>query len=201
MLNYRKYVGPVLRTLLVAVVLLAVGSLSGCNRDRESSVEWLQQQVWSQPDNGALYLRLGYALQRDGRQNDAAVAFAQAVKLDPKLDEAYHALATQAFHRKRYNDALRFFRQHLAAAPRDSSRLYNVGNAYMQLKQYDKAAAAYSEAIDNSRAFVEAHYNLAVCYSKLHRPAQAQPIYEWLLVKNNYLAHSLKKHLDSLQTR
>ena len=67
----------------------------------------------------------------------------------------------------------------------------------MQLKQFDKAAEYYNEAIDNSESFVDAHYNLAVCYNETGRKAEAEAIYKWLLDKNNYLAVSLQKHFKN----
>ena len=95
------------------------------------------------------------------------------------------------------SDAALFFQQHLDRSPKDSLRLYNLGNAYMQLKQFDKASTLYNEAIDNSESFMDAHYNLAVCYAKTGHQKEALAIYEWLLQKNNYLAFSLKKHIKN----
>ncbi len=85
---------------------------------------------------------------------------------------------------------------HLERSPKDSLRLYDLGNALMQMKAYAEAADAYGEAIDNSRSFTEAHYNLAVCFIKTGRMDEARQIYNWLLDKNNYLAVSLQNHLQ-----
>ncbi len=122
-------------------------------------------------------------------------AYKSALAINPELDEALHALGAVAFNQKNYAEALKFFQKHLELSPKDSLRLYDLGNVSMQLGQFDKAAKLYSEAIENSDAFTDAHYNLAVCYIRTGRRAEAQAIYEWLLVKNNYLAVSLQKHL------
>ena len=109
----------------------------------------------------------------------------------------FSALAAVAFNQKNYGEAEKYFQQHLEHSPKDSLRLYDLGNAQMQLRQFDKAAKSYSEAIENSDSFTDAHYNLAVCYIRTGRRADAEAIYKWLLVKNNYLAISLQKHLKN----
>jgi len=82
-----------------------------------------------------------------------------------------------------YPQARDWFKRHLARSPKSSLRLYDLGNALMQMKEYAKAADAYSAAIDNSHSFTEAHYNLAVCFARTGRMDEARQIYNWLLDK------------------
>ncbi|NTV06085.1 MAG: tetratricopeptide repeat protein [Chlorobiaceae bacterium] len=183
------------RTCLFVFMLSAgLTMLTSCS-SKQNEINNLQQQVWKNPQNANSYLLLGNAYARTKRYSEASTAYKRALAINPELDEALHALGAVAFNQKNYAEALKFFQKHLELSPKDSLRLYDLGNVSMQLGQFDKAAKLYSEAIENSDAFTDAHYNLAVCYIRTGRRAEAQAIYEWLLVKNNYLAVSLQKHL------
>ena len=93
---------------------------------------------------------LGNGYARSERYSEAADAYKSALAINPKLDEAYHALGAVAFNQKNYAESLKYFQKHLEHAPKDSLTLYDIGNAYMQLKEFDKAAKSYSQSIDNS---------------------------------------------------
>jgi tetratricopeptide (TPR) repeat protein len=181
--------------LFVLILFTAMTLLTSCNRT-ENEINSLQQEVWKNPKNAQAHLLLGNAFARAQRYSEASAAYKSALALNPELDEALHSLGAVAFNQSNYAEALIFFQKHLDRSPKDSLRLYDLGNAYMQLKQFDKAAASYTKAIENSDSFTDAHYNLAVCYIRTGRKAEAEAIYKWLLVKNNYLAISLQKHLN-----
>lgn len=180
--------------LFVIILLAGMTMLTSCNRT-QNEIDSLQQQVWKNPDNATDYLRLGNAYARSKRYSEATDTYKRALAINPGLDEALHALGAVAFNQKKYADALGYFQKHLDRSPKDSLRLYDLGNVTMQLGQFEKAATLYNQAIENSDAFTDAHYNLAVCYLRTGRRTEAEAIYEWLLVKNNYLALSLQKHL------
>ncbi len=180
--------------LFVIILLAGMTTLTSCNRSQDD-IDSLQQQVWKNPENATGYMRLGNAYARTKRYNEATESYKKALAINPGLDEALHALGAVAFNQKNYTEALGYFQKHLDRSPKDSLRLYDLGNVTMQLGQFEKAATLYSEAIENSDSFTDAHYNLAVCYIRTGRRAEAEAIYQWLLVKNNYLALSLQKHL------
>ena len=177
----------------IVVLLASLTLLASCNRS-PNELKTLQQQVWKNPKDANAYMLLGNGFARSERYSEAGEAYKNALAINPQLDEANHALGAIAFNQKNYAESLKYFQKHLEHSPKDSLTLYDVGNAYMQLKEFNKAAKSYSEAIDNSESFTEAHYNLAICYLNTGQRAEAQSIYEWLLKKNNYLAVSLQKH-------
>ena len=189
-----------IQRMTLCFFLVAMTLLVSCNRPG-NELKTLQQQVWKSPKDAGGYMQLGHAYARSERYSEAKEAYKSALAINPKLDEAYHALGAIAFNQKNYAESLKYFQKHLEHAPKDSLTLYDIGNAYMQLKEFDKAAKSYSEAIDNSESFTEAHYNLAICYLNTGQRADAQAIYEWLLKKNNYLAVSLQKHFKKDQIR
>ncbi len=187
--------GARIRATFSALLLATLFVLSSCSK-KSDDINTLREQVWKNPKDAALQVRLGNAYVHDKRFAEADEAYRTALAIDPELDDASHALGALAFNRKNYPEALLFFSKHLEHAPKDSLRLYDIGNVYMQLNELDKAANYYRQSIDNSTAFVEAHYNLAVCCARTGKLAEARSIYDWLLLKNNYLAVSLQRHLN-----
>ncbi|NTU96316.1 MAG: tetratricopeptide repeat protein [Chlorobiaceae bacterium] len=177
-------------------LILLLALLTSCGTG-EDEINKLQQKVWKNPGDAQSYMLLGDALARRERYTEATEAYKSALGIDPaENSKALHALGAVSFNTRNYTQALAYFRKYLDLSPGDSLRLYDVGNTYMQMQQFDKAAEAYSASIENSREFIDAHYNLAVCYIHTGRKKEAMAIYEWLLDKNNYLAHSLQNHLN-----
>ena len=117
---------------LFIALMLFVGQvlLSSCG-NKPNEINSLQQQVWKNPQDANAYMLLGNAFARSQRYNEASEAFKSALGINPELDDARHALGSVAFNQKNYTEALKFFQQHLARSPKDSLRLYDLGNVYM----------------------------------------------------------------------
>ncbi|NTV91742.1 MAG: tetratricopeptide repeat protein [Chlorobiaceae bacterium] len=190
------------KNLFLPLILLSgMMVLVSCNK-QSKEISSLQQEVWKNPGDADANIKLGTAYARNRQYVEADKAFTDALALDPKLEEAYAALGAIAFNQKKYERALKYFNTYLSFSPEDSLRNYDVGNVYLQMKQYEPAIAAYRKAIATSTSFEDAYYNLGFCYTRTGRNAEALEIYNWLVNKNNYLAVSLKNHLqktDSVQ--
>ncbi|MBO8092853.1 MAG: tetratricopeptide repeat protein [Prosthecochloris sp.] len=199
-INLRHMLHPT-NSLLLAAMALSLSLLAGCD-SASNRINELQQQVWQEPDNPEAYIRLANAQAHQQRYDEAVGSYEKALQLDPDSGErVYPALGAVAFNRKEFTEALEFFRKSLEFSPRDSLRLYDIGNVYLQLEQYDSAIVAYQKAIQNSLAFEEANYNLAIAYIRNGQREKAVDIYSWLQEKNNYLAVSLERHLYPEGTR
>jgi tetratricopeptide (TPR) repeat protein len=61
---------------------------------------------------------------------------------------------------------------------------YNIGNAYAELGQYDKAASAYENAVRLDAGMVKADFNLALAYGKMKRYEDAAVILKRLLLND-----------------
>lgn len=86
---------------------------------------------------------------------------------------------------------------------------YNIGNAFFELGQYDKAIQYYENALRVDPSMVKADYNLAVTYVRMKRSADAVTILKRLMTgdpKNTTLMaalgwayHELGKDTEALQ--
>lgn len=182
--------------IMLLLSILTVPALWGCDT-ASKELNDLQQAVWQNPEDPQAYINLGNAYARQQQFDKAVDSYEKALALNPQSGmTVYPALGAAYFNRQQYNQALEYFKKSLEFSPDDSLRFYDIGNVYLQLEKCDLAIDAYRNAIANSTAFEEAHYNLAICYIRTDQKEKAQEIYAWLQDKNNYLAVSLERHLE-----
>ena len=186
-----------LRSLLRPLLLiLCLAGLSAC-QNKDTRIRDLQQTVWKNPEDARAYLNLGKEYSHQQKYTEAIEAYKRAITLEPGLDEAYSAMGAAFFNQKNYAAALPWMMKRVEKAPDDSLRHFDLGNVYFQLKRYDDAIASYHKAIDNSYAFDEAWYTIAICQIRAGRMDEARKIDSLLQKKNNYLAVALERHLQS----
>ncbi len=189
-------------SLLLALCMIAASgvsllTVSGCDSSARE-LNRLQQAVWKNPEDAQAYIKLGNAYARYQQYDKAVESYEKALLLNPKSGiTVYPALGAAYFNRDQYGKALEYFKRSLEFSPDDSLRHYDIGNVYLQLNRCDLAIEAYRKAIENSVAFQEARYNLAVCYIRTGQRAKAEEIAVWLQEKNNYLAAALEHHLEN----
>lgn len=97
------------------------------------------------------WLNLGYAYGRAGLNRLAKDAAKQAASIDPESPEVARLLAAIAYGERKYKDVVRYSRRvatDMAAPPRIRSLAWiNMGHAYRELRDNEKALAAYDRAI------------------------------------------------------
>ncbi len=105
-----------------------------------------------------------------GNYADAEVAYKKALATYPGLAKANYNLANAIEKQNRHKEAITQY-EYLAKnakSPALKARSYhNMGNAFMQLKQYQKAVEAYKNALRINPKDEETRYNLALAQQKL----------------------------------
>jgi len=99
------------------------------------------------PDNSALRLSLGLALENAGRENDAAREYATAVRLTPDWSRAHGALAQSLANLDRGEEALLEFREALQLEPNRISVINNYGELLSKLDRFGEAQEQFSKAM------------------------------------------------------
>jgi Tfp pilus assembly protein PilF len=118
------------------------------------------------------YYGLGIINDYQGRLEDAAKYYQMAIDRDPDFSEAYNALGTVYSKQKKWKEAIKAFNKALA------NKLYttphipylNLGDLYMEQKEYDKAAEAYRE----SKRFVNIEWTIIKLGSALLAAGRTQ---------------------------
>ena len=134
---------------------------------------------------------LGYALLLKDDYEGAEKYLRRALELDYKLVTARFRLATTFVHEGRFREAVDLFE----IVPSDSftpeiHRL--LGEAYQQLKEYDKAKSSYAAALRLNPEMAEAHYALSRISSQLGESENAT---------NHFEQFTALKHKSETQAR
>jgi tetratricopeptide (TPR) repeat protein len=118
------------------------------------AVQKLREEVTRKTDSGPLWYLLGTALQRSGapggpsEQAEAAEAFRNAIRLDPRLPYPYIELGKILVRLKQPKDAVPLLEKAIELAPRERSAYYQLAIAYRQLDQPQRAAEMLEKVRD-----------------------------------------------------
>jgi Tfp pilus assembly protein PilF len=104
------------------------------------------------------YYGLGIISDSQGKLEEAAKYYLTAIDKDPDYSEAYNALGVIYSKQRKWTEAIKVFNKAL------SNKLYttphipylNLGDLYMEQKEYEKAAEAYRE----SKRFVNSEWTI-----------------------------------------
>ncbi|HYX91163.1 MAG TPA: social motility TPR repeat lipoprotein Tgl [Myxococcaceae bacterium] len=99
-----------------------------------------------------IHYDLGIQAQNGGNLQEAYAEYEEALKLDPANARAHDAIALLlhlAFQKPRA--AIPHFEEALRLDPQFSEARVNLGNVYLDLKQYDQAIAQYERALNDMR--------------------------------------------------
>jgi tetratricopeptide (TPR) repeat protein len=125
----------------------------------EQSVEQLQARVRRNPDDPAAYAQLGLALLQRVRETAdptlyprAEQAFAEALKRDPRQLDALSGQGSLALSRHKFADALRWGAQARDVNPYRAATYGIIGDAQIELGQYDAALDTIQKMVDTRPA-------------------------------------------------
>jgi Tfp pilus assembly protein PilF len=104
------------------------------------------------------YYGLGIISDLQGKLDEAAKYYQQAIDKDSDYSEAYNALGVVYSKQKKWKEAIKAFNNALANKLYTTPHLpyLNLGDLYMEQKEYEKAAEAYRE----SKRFVNTDWTI-----------------------------------------
>jgi tetratricopeptide (TPR) repeat protein/protein involved in polysaccharide export with SLBB domain len=148
--------------VLCALAAAAVGARAG---------------VWQGRRDAGVYYREGTRYAVAGRLDEAAAAFEQAVRLDPKNGDAYFSLGNVYSEQGRWDDAVAAYEKAVALRKKDGEAHNNLGVALGRRGEYERAAAAFERAIEIFPDWAEPRFHLSQVYKKLGRDVAGQVAY------------------------
>lgn len=135
----------------------------------------LMARIDSLAISSGAYLRRGNRALVNGRLDEAAELFRQAVEADPQNVEARRNLALALLQRGDVDAALGELRAAVAVAPDNVWLHFDLGNAYARKGLAEKTIEAYRRAVEIAPDFTSAHFNLANTLIGLEQWAAARP--------------------------
>jgi tetratricopeptide (TPR) repeat protein/post-segregation antitoxin (ccd killing protein) len=106
--------------------------------------------------------RQGIALAQQGRFDEAAAWFRDAIRVHPHAPAAHNNLANILSFQGRFADAVASYRTALSLLPNDPATLNNLGNALRQMGENAEAIQFCRRSLALQPDFCEAHSNLSL---------------------------------------
>ena len=128
--------------------------------------------------NPSVLIEEGIRLQRQGALADAAMRYAQVLRLEPANTEALHRLAQVACQQGQFQLGVDYARQALTFDPRRARTHLLLGMALGRLGQPSEALASFDRAVDCAPDLADAHANRGDVLAVLGRPAEALTSYD-----------------------
>lgn len=123
--------------------------------------------------NYEAFIGLGESQYQLKQPNEALKTYQQAVKLNPKLDEAHYNMGVIRYEQKAYADALNSLKTAIDVPPAYTDEYYYYGLTLKELKRTDEAIAALREAIKLDSRYYDAYTELGPLYEGAGRRKEA----------------------------
>lgn len=127
-----------------------------------------------------VFLEQGIELYRNDQDQEALVAYQQAIQRNPEYAEAHyrlglsHAVLEQKTEAEAaYKKAIELYKKFIQENPKDADAFFNMGESYRHLRQYEDAVRAYKQAVRLQPEDPEMFYELGVTQIKLARYSEA----------------------------
>jgi len=126
------------------------------------------------PSNTRQLLEAAVASHRAGKLDEAAAHYQDVLKRDPKQPDALGLLGQIAYQQGDPAKALDLMQRAHALKPESAAVSYNLGRLYLDLRQWDKAAAATQAALRSAPTMSAAHCNLGVALIRMGRAEEGE---------------------------
>ena len=103
----------------------------------------------------------------------ALEAYAEAIKLDPRLVDAHVNRGWLLHEAGRFDEAEQAYRAAITACGSEPLVLYNLGVLLVDMDRKKEASEVYEAALRANPGFADCHYNLALLYEELDMPREA----------------------------
>lgn len=126
-------------------------------------------------DPGDFYSK-GEANYKAGKYDAAVNDLREAVRLSPNWEDPHYVLALALTETGKLKEAIEEFKQVVKLAIKDEPKilsLYNIGNAYFDLRNYQEAIESYQAALKLNPGLSKPHNNLGLAYAAAGRLADA----------------------------
>jgi Flp pilus assembly protein TadD len=145
--------------------------------------------VWSHAlevtsDNFLAHTNLAKALDDQGRHDEAAAHFAEALRINPKVPQTLNGVGVVAQRRGDNAEAIARFKEALEIRPNYAEARYNLGRTYLAIGKLEEAAQEIQLALQFKPDYPDAHNNLGAILARQGRTDEAFKQYAMALATN-----------------
>jgi Tfp pilus assembly protein PilF len=163
------------------------------------AVTWVQVSYWQNSvilfehalavtsGNYLAHTNLGVALNRNGKGEEAASHYLEAIRINPNFSSTQFNLANYYAARGNKEDAYRHYQEAIRIRPDYANAHSNLGVLLASQRNFEEAAAQYEKALRIEPANAGFHYNYGVALANQGRlPEAAGQFRDALALRPNY---------------
>jgi tetratricopeptide (TPR) repeat protein/peroxiredoxin len=157
----------------------------------EQAESFFRQALRDDPESAEAYYGMGSACVNLQKTAEARASFQRATELESSypdtIPNAWNNLGLLAAREGRTDEAIGYFQQALKVNPDHLVALENLGNAYRQLKNWERARSVLEHAVAVNPNDPESNYSLGMVFAQtndtqraheyLQRALKARPVY------------------------
>ena len=156
------------------------GDLLAGEQDREAAITVMKRLVTGHEDNAAAQLALAGLLARNGRFDEASVAFDRAADLDPGDARIAILLARVRLRMNDFEGALGALVEFLERVPDSSTVRMVYARMLVDTRRYEQARAEFERLVADEPGNDEARYAFGLLLLQTDRLDEASGQFEWL---------------------
>jgi len=182
---------PRRKIALAAAALIVVGACGGLAsfqvRQWKNSETLFRHALAVTTDNMIAHNQLGGTLAAQGKIDEAAIHFAEAVRIQPNYSLALGNLGFSLVRRGKIEEGMSYYRAALAINPHDAKAHFNLGLALAIEGKFKEAVSEYEAACQLNPASINFRTALAETLAKLGKTNEAAGNFqEALKLQPNY---------------
>jgi Ca-activated chloride channel homolog len=123
------------------------------------------------------HFRKGNELYKEGKYNEAEIEYRKGLSRQPGSWTGNYNLANSLYKQKRFEEASAILDSLAPNATADAQKAtvyHNLGNAYLENKDYQKSVDAYKKSLKINPKDEDTRYNLSYALKKLQQQQQQQ---------------------------
>jgi Tfp pilus assembly protein PilF len=145
-----------------AIALAEHGDNLVARGNNAGAVDEYKKALVINPNDSAVWNKLGIGYQRMGQIDLAQAQFERTVKLNAKYAEAWNNLGSCYHVKGKYKEAIRYYLKAIDAKPSFAAAYKNMGSAYFAQKQFEDGYRAFQAAFRLDPAILETSTSLGV---------------------------------------
>jgi tetratricopeptide (TPR) repeat protein len=174
-----------------------MGDVAAANGDDRKAMEEYRAAIAIKSSLPNLHYSLGHLLWKDLKVKEAREEFETELTLDPRHVGALNELGDTYLLEHKPEKALPYLTLALARDPNNPDLHRDLGTAYSELRNYEKAAAEFRIAVAGDHDG-SVHYKLALAYRALGEKDKAAREFELSTALNRESHNKLEKQTERL---
>jgi len=143
-----------------------LGDVHRNNGNSAEAVECWQKSLRLDPNNAVAFNGMAWIAMMKAEYEKAVDLWQRAIQIDPNLPGVHGALAGALVCLGRSEQAIESLKRDVQLSPRPAHSLVMMANQHMLLKEYEKAKAAFKDAVKHQPGYLNAYYGLANAYAR-----------------------------------